>query len=116
MTCRSCVSCPYASRLPPAIAGVMLDPIARELQFDGRQQVLSAHEAKLLEAMLRAQGRPVQHDHLIGAVWAGSAEPEHAMISIRLYVGKLRKRLRALAAPLIIQTIAGTGYRLQLGG
>jgi DNA-binding response OmpR family regulator len=68
-------------------------------------------ELRLLYYLMSQAGRTVTADELIQRVWGYSGEEDHAMLKNLVY--RLRRKVEADSArPLIIQTVAGAGYRL----
>jgi DNA-binding response OmpR family regulator len=76
----------------------------------GRQVELTQREFDVFELLLRNRGRLVTRAELVAAVWQGGfiSSPNIADV----YVGYLRKKLKALHGPLI-RTIRGRGFVLE---
>ncbi|MEL6322257.1 MAG: two-component system response regulator RppA [Cyanobacteria bacterium J06626_14] len=72
---------------------------------------LSSRDFQLLEYMLRHPHQILTHDQLEKALWEWGEEPESNAIASR--VKRLRHRLREIGADNWIETIYGTGYRLE---
>jgi two-component system response regulator MprA len=69
---------------------------------------LTTREYKILETLLRRPGWVVTRDAIIESVW-GFEFPDSSNL-IEVYVGRLRRKL---GEPALIQTVRGSGYRLQ---
>jgi two-component system response regulator QseB len=95
-----------AGRGEPAIRhrGITLDPVAHSVERDGVPVALSAHEYRVLEALLQRPGavlsRAQLEDRLYG--WGEQIESN----AIEVYVHALRRKLGADA----IRTLRGVGY------
>jgi two-component system response regulator QseB len=95
-----------AGRGDPAIRhrGITLDPVAHSVERDGVPVSLSAHEYRVLEALLQRPGavlsRAQLEDRLYG--WGEQIESN----AIEVYVHALRRKLGADA----IRTLRGVGY------
>jgi DNA-binding response OmpR family regulator len=86
---------------------VELDPGRRVVTRDGRELELSVKEFGVLELLMRAEGAVVSADALRAEVWDENVDP--FTNSLRMTVMKLRRKL---GEPGMIETVAGTGYRL----
>ena len=107
------------SRLgPPAVTsvidcdGLRIDLLRREVHRDGTMVRLTRTEWRLLEALATNAGRTMTHQQLFDAVWAKSfGNPQQYL---RVHVTNLRRKIeRAPAAPLLIVTEPGVGYRFE---
>ncbi|OYY12667.1 MAG: DNA-binding response regulator [Rhizobiales bacterium 35-68-8] len=77
----------------------------------GAELKLTPKEFELLAFLARHGGKVLTHRQILGAVWG----PAHLSDTqyLRVYVGQLRQRLEAEpAAPTLILTEAGIGYRM----
>ena len=81
-------------------------PHNQSLERDGTMTALKQKEVQILQYLLRKAGVIVSMDELIENVWVGENDPSYA--TIRTYIKNLRKALGAEA----IETIKGSGYRL----
>jgi pimeloyl-ACP methyl ester carboxylesterase len=86
--------------------GCRLDEANRELVLEGRRVPITPLEYGVMLALVRASGRVVTRDEMLGEVWrtsfAGSNRVEAVVLS-------LRKKLGAFAPS--IETVTGHGYR-----
>ncbi|MFD4830991.1 response regulator transcription factor [Streptomyces uncialis] len=94
---------------PPVLrrAGLTLDPGRREVYRDGRYVPLARKEFAVLAELLRADGAPVSAEVLLEKVWDENADPFSGVV--RLTILKLRRKL---AAPPLVETVTGVGYRI----
>src|ERR1700712_3527094 len=89
---------------PPVreIAGVRLDPFRREVFRDGRYIALTRKQFAVLEVL--------GAEELLEQAWDEHANP--FTNAVRITVSGLRKRL---GEPWVIATVAGVGYRIDIG-
>jgi two-component system response regulator MprA len=101
-----------ASRKEGAISvgDLTLDPASQQARRGDRPLELTAREYGILETLMRRPGQVVSRDTIIESVW-GFDYPE-SMNLIDVYVGRLRRKLGGEAAPALIHTVRGLGYRL----
>jgi two-component system KDP operon response regulator KdpE len=82
----------------------------RRVTFNQTPIKLSATEFRLLLCMVKNHGRVLSHDYLLKEVWG--AEYTGRAEQLRLYVGYLRRKFEVdPAAPKLIRTVWGIGYR-----
>ena len=94
----------YATTQSIAFGPLTLDLDGRLAALNGEPLNLTAREWTLLEALAAADGRTVPKDHL-QADASGNA--------VEVYISRLRPRPEP--AGLLIRTVRGFGYRLELG-
>ena len=97
---------------PPVreIAGLRLDPFRREVYRDGRHVALTRKQFAVLEVLVVAEGGVVSAEELLKQAWDENADP--FTNAVRITVSALRKRL---GEPWMIATVAGVGYRIDIG-
>jgi len=96
---------------PLTLGAVALDPLSRALTVSGAPFDPPPRERTLLEVLLRAAPRPVAKETLEARL-AGlerAVQPN----AVEVYVHRLRARLGAAGAGVVIQTVRGLGYRLE---
>ncbi|HZS57654.1 MAG TPA: response regulator transcription factor [Gemmatimonadaceae bacterium] len=93
-----------------SVGSLTLDPLKREVTQGGRRVDLSAREFALLEFLMRNVGRTVSRSRIAEAVWNYQFDPETNVVDV--YVNYLRKKLFFGKRITPIQTVRGTGYRL----
>ncbi len=87
-------------------AGVVLDPAARQVTFQGRPMTLSAREYALLEDLLRHKNHIRTRAQIEESLYAWGEET--GSNTVEVFVHNLRKKFGAD----FIQTVRGIGYRL----
>jgi two-component system KDP operon response regulator KdpE len=89
---------------------VEIDYSARTVKVSGQPVKLTSTEYDILRVLARHAGKVVTHRFLLKEVW-GPYSVEHTQY-LRVYLGKIRKKLRADDDPELIVTESGVGYRL----
>ncbi|MEH0072040.1 response regulator [Pannonibacter sp. Pt2-lr] len=105
-----------AEALPQVLEtdGLVIDTIRRTVSRDGSEIRLTPKEYDLLALLSRHAGRVVTHRILLTSVWG----PAHGddLQYLRVFIGQLRQKIeRDPAAPAILRTEPGVGYRLMTG-
>jgi two-component system OmpR family response regulator len=96
---------------PPRSGGLRLDPASHGVRVGERSEALTPTEYRLLAALAARPGEVVRRAELVAAAW-----PEGAIVhanTLDAYVGRLRRKLRALGADARIETARGVGYALR---
>jgi two-component system OmpR family response regulator len=88
-----------------------LDPAAHEVTWESRPVSLSPKEFALLEYFMRRPGDVLRRTEILDHVWDYSYDGTSNVIDV--YIKYLRERLAAVAAPELIETVRGVGYRLR---
>ena len=92
-----------------------LDVASRELRVAGNRVTLTRLEYRVLEELILAGGHAVAHQDLLGRIWG----PAHRnrLNYLRVYIARLRAKIELHgAAPRLIVSVPGVGYRLASGG
>lgn len=87
---------------------LVIDLLGRTVTRAGRRIDLTQREFRILEYMLRNQGRVVTRSMLLEKVWDYSFDPQTNIID--QHVSRLRQKVDRDFAVQLIQTIRGTGY------
>lgn len=103
-------------QISPSITalGLTLSPDSRRLQYNNSSLTLSKKEAALLGFFLKNPGQTLFRPRILSYVWGVSSEVEEGNLDNYIYF--LRRRLKALGAPVKLTTIHGVGYRLEKTG
>jgi len=99
-----------AAAAPPP-TGLQLDPAAHGVRFRDGLQPLTPTEFRLLATLAGRPEEVVRRHQLVAAAW-----PDGAIVhdnTLDTYIGRLRRKLRALGAPEEIHTARGVGYVLR---
>src|ERR1700754_401141 len=94
----------------PAPGGLRLDPARHGVSAGERTEALTPTEFRLLAALVARPGTVVRRAELVAAAW-----PDGAVVNantLDAYVGRLRRKLRALEVGERIETARGVGYVL----
>lgn len=92
-------------------ANLQLDVAARSAHVDGAALELTARELAILESLLRRAGRVVAKQQLFDAVYNWDAEANLSVIEV--HVSRLRRKLEAAGARVVIRMLRGLGYRIE---
>lgn len=87
-------------------AGITLDPIDRQVFYEGESITLTAREFAILEILVRNAGRFVSRARLEEGIYSWGEEV--GSNTVEVYVSRLRKRFGSDC----IETMRGVGYRI----
>ncbi|MBO0768818.1 MAG: response regulator transcription factor [Solirubrobacterales bacterium] len=93
---------------------IKIDLISREVTVSDQPVRLSTTEFELLLFLMRNQGKVVERDQALRAVWGYNHDPGTNVLDV--YVGYLRRKLSAAGAEQPITTIRSLGYRFDGDG
>ena len=101
------------STTPVSIGGLVVDTLNRKVSRDGVQIHLTPIEWQILATMLAAAGRTLTHQQIFDAVWGREfGSPQQYL---RVHITNLRRKIEVdPAAPQIVITEPGVGYRVEL--
>jgi pimeloyl-ACP methyl ester carboxylesterase/DNA-binding winged helix-turn-helix (wHTH) protein len=100
---------PLASASAPEHpTGCLLDEANRELVLEGRREPLTPLEYAMMLALIRASGRVLTRNEMLGNIWNTSFAGSN---KIEAVVRNLRKKLGVFAPS--IETVTGHGYRFR---
>jgi two-component system KDP operon response regulator KdpE len=95
--------------------GLRVDLSARLVTRDGREIHLTPKEFDLLRVLVRDRGKLVTHRALLREVWGVGYQEDTQ--TLRVHIANLRKKIEPEgAAPRLIRTDPGVGYRFAPGG
>lgn len=92
------------------IGDLEVDRSAREVRWAGERVGLSPREYELLVALAGQPGTVVTKDDLLRVVWGQDQGATRNVVEV--YVGYLRRKLAAVGAGHVVQTVRGHGYRV----
>jgi len=78
---------------------------------DGRSTELTPRDVELLDYLLRHRERPVPREELLQEVWDFARVDRVETRCVDMHVVKLRRKLAAVGAEGVIETVRGVGYR-----
>lgn len=91
-------------------AGILLDPVTREVRFRGTPVTLTRMEYELLHLLLRHPTRVFTREALLNQVWGYENYPTTRTVDNHV------AQLRAKLDPTLFETVRGIGYRLRKEG
>jgi len=95
-----------------SLGDVSVDPLKRKVTRAGKPVDLSPRELALLEFLMRNAGRPVSRTRIAEAVWNYHFDPETNVVDV--YINYLRKKVAPGPTGLVIRTVRGVGYSLEI--
>ena len=102
-----------ASATPISIGGLLVDTVHRRVTRSGSQIHLTPIEWQILATLLASAGRTLTHQQIFDAVW--DREFGSPQQYLRVHITNLRRKIETdPAAPQIIITEPGVGYRVEL--
>ncbi|PVE58182.1 DNA-binding response regulator [Arthrobacter sp. TPD3018] len=93
--------------------GLTLDLLDRAVRWQGTAVPMQPREFRLLEELLRAQGKLVTRTMLLESVWKLHFDPRTNIVETHL--SRLRTRLADAGCGEAIETVRGAGYRMRDG-
>ncbi len=90
--------------------GITLDLLARKVTRDGEPIALQPREFRLLEELMREDGKVVTRTMLLERVWNYHFDPQTNIVET--HISRLRSKLNEGAKPDAIETVRGVGYRM----
>lgn len=91
--------------------GLYLDPITRRVTRGTVAQQLTRKEARLLAALIRAQGEVMTREDLMREVWDTDYVEDTRILEV--YIHRLRQKVeKDPRRPKYVRTVRGVGYRL----
>lgn len=95
----------------PGDPPLVLDPTTHAVCHDGKLQRLTPTEFRVLAALAARRGEVVTRGALTAAAW-----PDGAIVNqntLDAYLARLRRKIRAVESPAVIETLRGVGYVLR---
>ncbi len=90
--------------------GLVLDLLKRHVTRDGSIVHLQPREFRLLEELMREEGKVVTRTMLLQRVWNYHFDPQTNIVDT--HISRLRSKLNHGGKPDLIETIRGIGYRM----
>lgn len=101
----------YDDRITLHADTLNLNPVTREVMRGERRIDLTAKEYELLEYLLRHKNRIVTNTMIAENIWNMQQNIESNVISVTVY--HLRKKVDGGSDKKLIQTVRGSGYRIE---
>ena len=95
-------------------AGIQMDLLKRQVTRDGTPIPLQPREFRLLEELMREDGKIVTRTMLLERVWSYHFDPQTNIVDT--HISRLRSKLNEGAKADAIETIRGVGYRMAFDG
>ncbi|MBV9333710.1 MAG: response regulator transcription factor [Candidatus Eremiobacteraeota bacterium] len=90
-----------------------IDLAGRNVTYAEKPVVLGATEFRLLEFLARNAGIALSRTQIVERIWDYDFEGSSNIVDV--YVSQLRRKLKAMGASGVIETVWGIGYRLKAG-
>ena len=87
-----------------------MDSAARQVMVGGDVVPTTRREYEILELFLRHPAQVLSKEQIHDAVWGDAQTVESGLVEV--YAGKVRRKLHAASASVLIETCRGIGYRL----
>ncbi len=91
---------------------IQLNTSTLKLSRDEREVKLTLKESEILEILINRKNIATSKEIIIEKLWGFDAEIEHNHVEV--YISFLRKKLSFLASRVVINTIRGVGYMLEV--
>ena len=92
------------------VGNLTIDPNGRAASVGTTQLQLGATEFRMLEYFGRNHGTTLSRAQILERIWDYDFDGTSNIVDV--YVGQLRRKLKACGATAAIQTVWGTGYKL----
>ena len=90
-------------------SGLVLDRERCEASREGMKVKLTRHEALLLARLIERDGKVVQREELMEALWSGEVFVDENTLNVN--IARLRSTLASIGAGDLVETVRGSGYR-----
>ena len=93
------------------LADLTVDTISRDVKRGGKKIDMSVREYRLLEYLLRSQGRVCGRMQILEKVWDYNFDPGTNLVDV--YVRRIRDKIDHDFEPKLLHTIRGSGYMMK---
>lgn len=93
------------------LGDLRVDLLARRAWRGDRPIGLSSREFSLIVYLMRHPGQVLSREQILSAVWAYDFDPTSNVVDV--YIRYLRRKIDKPAAPSLIETVRGAGYRFE---
>jgi DNA-binding response OmpR family regulator len=94
------------------LGGLTVDPASRHALYAGSCVELTPREFELLYALVGHCGTVLGRDQLLQIVWGATRHATPSVVEV--YIGYVRRKLRALGAGHLLRTVRGRGYEMPI--
>jgi len=102
---------PHQPAMTVAVDALWIDADRHFASYDGRRLDLSRREFDLLWTLANNSGIVLSRARLLELVWGYDFDVETNVVDV--FVGYVRKKLAAIGAPAMIETVRGVGFVLR---
>lgn len=95
-------------------ATLVMDLLKHEVRRDGAAISLQSREFRILEELMREDGKVVTRTMLLERVWNYHFDPQTNIVET--HISRIRSKLNEGGKPDLIETIRGVGYRIAVNG
>jgi two-component system OmpR family response regulator len=92
------------------LGGIVMDLLKRQLFRDGAPILLQPREFRILEELMREEGKVVTRTMLLERVWNYHFDPQTNIVET--HISRLRSKLNEGGKHDLIETVRGVGYRI----
>ncbi len=89
---------------------IVLDLLKRKVTRNGQSVLLQPREFRLLEELMREEGKVVTRTMLLERIWNYHFDPQTNIVET--HISRLRAKLNEGGKPDAIETVRGVGYRM----
>jgi two-component system OmpR family response regulator len=89
---------------------ITVDLLKRQVSRDGEPVILQPREFRILEELMREEGKVVTRTMLLERVWNYHFDPQTNIVDT--HISRLRSKLNEGGKPDLIETVRGAGYRM----
>jgi DNA-binding response OmpR family regulator len=95
---------------PCQVGDLVLEPLTKEVTYAGHSIELSPREFAVLHALASRPDVPLSRAELLELVWGAPCAAAPNVVEV--YVGYIRRKLRAAGADHVLRTVYGRGYQV----
>ena len=89
---------------------LLLDQNASTVKYNKNSRELTKNELRILRLLMKNQGKIISRDQLMNELWQTDEFVDDNTLTVN--INRLRKKLREISAPDLIQTKRGQGYKI----
>ena len=89
---------------------LLLDQNASTVKYNKNSRELTKNELRILRLLMKNQGKIISRDQLMNELWQTDEFVDDNTLTVN--INRLRKKLREIGSPNLIQTKRGQGYKI----